>query len=78
MGEARGVWLATVFWPSIASLLLIEHMLLVDLADLPKGPNDYPWLVFGAPSGRLTQRGVGPSRAQAAPAGASPAIDAGP
>ena len=32
VGEARGVWLALVFWPSIASLLLIEHMLLVDLA----------------------------------------------
>ena len=78
VGEARGVWLATVFWPSIASLLLIEHMLLVDLADLPKGPNGYPWLVFGAPSGRLVKRGAEPSQAQAAPAGASPAIDAGP
>jgi hypothetical protein len=81
VGEARGVWLATVFWPSIASLLLIEHMLLVDLADLPSGPNDYPWLVFGAPSGRLVQSGGAASRAQTAPAGAAgarPASDAGP
>jgi hypothetical protein len=79
VGEARGVWLATVFWPSIASLLLIEHMLLVDLADLPSGPNDYPWLVFGAPSGRLVQSGGAASRAQTAPAGAAgarPASDA--
>jgi hypothetical protein len=81
VGEARGVWLATAFWPSIASLLLIEHMLLVDLGDLPKGPNDYPWLVFGAPSGRLVKRGVPAGRAQAAPAGAAgaqSASDAGP
>jgi hypothetical protein len=78
VGEARGVWLATVFWPSIASLLLIEHMLLVDLGDLPKGPNDYPWLVFGAPSGRLVKRGAAAEQAQAAPAGARPASGAGP
>ena len=76
-GEARGVWLATVFWPSLANLLLIEHMLLVDLRDLPPGPNDYPELVFGAPSGRLLARTVTLDR-QAAPAGASPSTEAGP
>ncbi len=80
VGEARGVWLAGVFWPSIASLLLIERMLLVDLRDLPKGPHDYPGLVFGAPSGRLVKRTVDvrSNQDQAAPAGARPAIDVGP
>jgi hypothetical protein len=79
-GEAKGVWLAAVFWPSVASLLLIEHMLLVDLRDLPPGPSDYPGLVFGAPSGRLSKPHPpkGPAAAQAAPAGASPATEAGP
>ena len=43
------------------------------------GRNDYPGLIFGAPSGRLVkQSGDVGRRAQAAPAGASPAIDAGP
>jgi hypothetical protein len=52
-------------------------MLLADLADLPKGPRDYPGLVFGAPSGRLVQRTIS-VEAQAAPAGVRPVIDAGP
>jgi hypothetical protein len=52
-GEARGVWLSMVFWPAVASLLLVEHVLLTDLRDLPEGPQDYPELMFGAPSGRL-------------------------
>ena len=54
-GEARGVWLAGVFWPAAASLLLIEHVILVDLRDLPTGPHGYPGLVFGAPSRRLSK-----------------------
>jgi hypothetical protein len=52
-GEAKGVWLSMVFWPAVASLLLIEHMLLTDLAELPDGPHVYADLMFGAPSGRL-------------------------
>jgi hypothetical protein len=52
-GEAKGVWLSMVFWPAVASLLLIEHMLLTDLGELPGGPHDYGDLMFGAPSGRL-------------------------
>jgi hypothetical protein len=52
-GEAKGVWLSMVFWPAVASLLLIEHMLLTDLGELPPGQHDYADLMFGAPSGRL-------------------------
>jgi hypothetical protein len=80
VGEARGVWLALVFWPSTASLLLIERMLLADLRDLPKGHSDYPGLIFGAPSGRLSKRtaGAGARAAQTAPAGARSASDSGP
>jgi hypothetical protein len=55
-GEAKGVWLSMVFWPAITSLLLIEHMLLTDLNELPPGPHDYADLTFGAPSGRLLNR----------------------
>jgi hypothetical protein len=55
-GEAKGVWLSMVFWPAVASLLLIEHMLLRDLTELPNGPHDYADLMFGAPSGRLLKR----------------------
>jgi hypothetical protein len=73
-GEARAVWLAAVFWPSAASLLLLESVLLTDLRDVRPGPQDYPWLVFGAASGRLT---AGRRMAQAAPAGVRPAT-AGP
>ncbi len=80
VGEARGVWLSLVFWPSTASLLLIERMLLADVRDLPKGHSDYPELIFGAPSGRLSQRTatVGARTPQTAPAGAKPASDSGP
>lgn len=81
-GEAKGVWLAAVFWPAVASLLLIERMLLVDLRDLPSGPQDYPELVFGAPSGRLQRPPAPPEGSrvvrQTAPAGAKPATEAGP
>jgi len=75
-GEAKGVWLALVFWPRAANLLLIENMLLADLRDLPAGASDYTDLVFGAPSGRLLQ----PAKpgGQAAPAGVSPGRVAGP
>jgi hypothetical protein len=76
-GEAKGVWLAGIFWPAVASLLLIEHMLLVDLRELPSGASDYPGLVFGAPSGRLISRPA-TTGLQAAPAGARPATEAGP
>jgi hypothetical protein len=80
VGEARGVWLSLVFWPSTASLLLIEHMLLADLGELPKGHSDYPGLIFGAPSGRLTKRtaDLGARGSQTAPAGVRPASDSGP
>jgi hypothetical protein len=74
-GEARGVWLAGVFWPAVANVLLIENMLLSDLRDLGSGAQDYPGLVFGAASGRLSRP---PHRAQTAPAGARPASAAGP
>ena len=83
-GEARGVWLATVFWPSIASLLLIEHMLLVDLGELPKGPNELPGAGLRCseraprPVARRGTADTVQAVAQAAPAGARPAIDAGP
>ncbi len=76
-GEAKGVWLAGIFWPAAASVLLIEHMLLVDLRELPAGPSDYPGLVFGAPSGRLLSQPASSGR-QEAPTGARPASDAGP
>ncbi len=76
VGEAKGVWVAAVFWPAASSLLLIERMLLSDLCELPDGPRDYPDLVFGAPSGRLLSEGA--AARQAAPAGASPAREAGP
>jgi hypothetical protein len=76
-GEAKGVWLAGVFWPAAANLLLIEHVILVDLCELAPGPQDYPGLVFGAPSGRLLKHPRSAAR-QAAPAGARPATEAGP
>jgi hypothetical protein len=66
-GEAKGVWLSMVFWPAVASLLLIEHMLLVDLTGLPNGPHDYADLVFGAPSGRLLNREVVPTQPKPPP-----------
>lgn len=44
-GEARGMWLYAVIWPSSAGCLLAEEVVLHDLADwLP------PELVYGAPS----------------------------
>lgn len=76
-GEGKGVWLCLVFWPCNASLMLIEHVLLADLRELPPGPSDYPGLVFGAPSGRLSSPAAIPPR-QAAPRGARPATEVGP
>ena len=44
-GEARGMWLYAVIWPSSAGCLLAEEVVLHDLTDwLP------PELVYGAPS----------------------------
>lgn len=44
-GEARGMWLYAVIWPSSAGCLLAEDVVLHDLTDwLP------PELVYGAPS----------------------------
>lgn len=51
-GEARAVWLETVFWPARASLLLLEHLQLADARDGLSAGID---LVFGAPSPYLTR-----------------------
>jgi hypothetical protein len=76
-GEGKGVWLCLVFWPCTASLMLVEHMLLADLRDLPAGPNSYPGLAFGAPSKRLYTPIAHPP-SQAAPSGARPSTEVGP
>ncbi len=73
-GEAKGVWLSLVFWPRRRSLLLIEHMLLADLRDLPAGPNDVPrpdlrGAERPALDGRRRRRGLRPRpRGRARPA----------
>jgi hypothetical protein len=67
-GEAKGVWLSMVFWPAVASLLLIEHMLLTDLGELPSGPHDYADLMFGAASGRLLNLEAAPVALKPPPA----------
>lgn len=49
-GEARGVWLSMVFWPSGAGLLLEEDLSLVDLRDQPERVDAVP---YGAPCPHL-------------------------
>lgn len=51
VGEARGMWLYAVTWPSPAGYVLAENIVLHDLAE--SQPSE---LVFGAPSMRLRPR----------------------
>jgi hypothetical protein len=54
VGEAKTVWLAIIFWPARASILLLEHLVLADARDGLYADVD---LVFGAPSPHLQSTG---------------------
>jgi hypothetical protein len=51
VGEAHGQWLWIIVWPPSASVLLLDHLRLVDLRDHRPAREA---LVYGAPSPRMT------------------------
>jgi hypothetical protein len=52
VGEASGIWLWAVLWPSSAGLMLLENMALADVR--VAGPAAYEMLGYGAESPRMT------------------------
>jgi hypothetical protein len=52
VGEARGMWLWLVLWPTEAGVLLVGDVALADARDF--GPAAYEFLGYGALSPRMT------------------------
>lgn len=54
VGEARGMWLWLVLWPSAAGLMLVEELAFADAREA--GPSAYELLGYGAVSPRMAAR----------------------